>query len=77
MNREFSDRLVRLRNRKRPWRSVYKTAELMGLSCSALRRYEMGIAAPTVESLALIADYYQVSMDFLWGRCEMENFSSR
>ena len=49
------------------------TSELIGLPSSALRKYEKGEATPTVGSLALIADYYQVSMDYLWGR---ENLTS-
>lgn len=48
--------------------SMIKTSELMGLPSSALSKYERGEAKPTAESLAMIANYYHVSMDYLWGR---------
>lgn len=64
----FPQRLRKLREGKRPLRSMALTSELMGLPSSALRKYERGEAKPTVESLAAIADYYHVSMDYLWGR---------
>lgn len=41
------------------------TSELMGLSTSALRRYERGEREPTLSALVHIADYYGVSIDFL------------
>lgn len=65
---EFSERLRRLREEKRPLRSMAVTSELIGLPTSALRKYERGETIPTVDSLAKIADYYHVSMDYLWGR---------
>ncbi len=65
---EFSTRLRKLREEKRPLRSMAVTSELIGLSSSALSKYERGEARPTAETLAAIADYYHVSMDYLWGR---------
>lgn len=68
MSSEFPRRLRKLREDKRPLRSMALTSELMGLSSSALSKYERGKAIPTAKSLAVIADYYHVSMDYLWGR---------
>jgi transcriptional regulator with XRE-family HTH domain len=68
MESEFPARLRRLREEKRPLRSMAVTSELIGLSSSALSKYERGEARPTAETLAAIADYYHVSMDYLWGR---------
>lgn len=68
MEGEFPARLRRLREEKRPLRSMAVTSELIGLSSSALSKYERGEARPTAETLAAIADYYHVSMDYLWGR---------
>lgn len=68
MESEFPARLRRLREEKRPLRSMTVTSELIGLSSSALSKYERGEARPTAETLAAIADYYHVSMDYLWGR---------
>lgn len=65
---EFAIRLRRLREEKRPLRSMAVTSELIGLSSSALSKYERGEARPTADTLAAIADYYHVSMDYLWGR---------
>lgn len=68
MESEFPARLRRLREEKRPLRSMAVTSELIGLSSSALSKYERGEARPTAGTLAAIADYYHVSMDYLWGR---------
>lgn len=68
MESEFPRRLRRLREEKRPLLSMAVTSELIGLPPDAIRRYERGEANPTVESLAAIADYFKVSMDYLWGR---------
>lgn len=61
-------RLRRLREEKRPLLSMAVTSELIGLPIGAIRKYERGEAKPTVESLSAIADYFHVSMDYLWGR---------
>ena len=65
---EFPTRLRKLREEKGPMRSMAVTSELIGLPPDAIRRYERGEASPTVESLSAIADYFHVSMDYLWGR---------
>lgn len=64
----FPIRLRKLRESKRPLRSMALTSELIGLPPNALSKYERGEIKPTAESLAAIADYYHVSMDYLWGR---------
>lgn len=61
----FPQRLRKLRESQRPVRSMRVTSELMGLSTSALRRYERGEREPTLSALVHIADYYGVSIDFL------------
>ena len=68
MTNEFSVRLRRLREEKRPLLSMARTSELIGLPPSTLSKYERGEAEPMAESLSKIADYYHVSMDYLWGR---------
>lgn len=67
-NNDFPRRLRQLREEKRPLRSMAVTSELIGLPTGTLSKYERGTSKPTAESLALIADYYHVSMDYLWGR---------
>lgn len=65
---EFPERLRKLREEKRPLLSMAVTSELIGLPPCTLSKYERGESKPTAESLAAIADYYHVSMDYLWGR---------
>ncbi len=43
-------------------------AELCGLERGAVRRYERGERMPTMEALIALADYYEVSLDYLTGR---------
>ncbi len=68
MESEFPRRLRKLREEKRPLLSMAVTSELIGLPPGAIRKYERGEAKPTVESLSAIADYFHVSMDYLWGK---------
>ena len=65
---EFAIRLQHLRESKKPLRSRKVTSELCGLPSDAIRRYERGEAEPTLSSLLLIADYFEVSLDELTGR---------
>lgn len=65
---EFSQRLQILRESKRPLRSRKVTSELCGLPPDAVRRYERGEAEPTLSSLILLAEYFEVSLDELTGR---------
>ena len=64
----FAARLQQLRESKRPVRSRKVTSELCGLPPDAIRRYERGEAEPTLSSLLLLADYFEVSLDYLTGR---------
>jgi len=43
-------------------------SELCGLAPDAVRRYERGEAEPTMESLVALADFLEVSLDYLVGR---------
>lgn len=66
--RGFPERLQQLREAKRPLRSRKVTSELCGLPPDAIRRYERGEAEPTLASLLMLADYFDVSLDYLTGR---------
>lgn len=65
---EFAIRLQKLRESKKPVRSRKVTSELCGLPPDAIRRYERGEAEPTLSSLLLMADYFEVTLDELVGR---------
>lgn len=61
----FPERLRKLRESRRPLKSMTVTSQLMGMNPDALRRYERGEAEPTLSALEKIADYYHVSVDYL------------
>lgn len=63
---EFRQRLQQLREKKRVSRRV--ASELCGLHSDAFRRYECGESEPTLHALIAIADYFEVSIDFLVGK---------
>lgn len=67
-------RLKYLREHKtRPIRSMDVTSELCGLSHSAFRRYERGEAKPGYDAIKAIADYFDVSVDWLMGLTDRMN----
>lgn len=62
----FPQRLQWLREKKRISRRVL--SELCGLSPDAVRRYERGEAEPTLTSLLCLAEFFEVTIDYLIGR---------
>ena len=66
MPMEFRQRLQKLREKKRISRKVL--SELCGLNPDAVRRYERGEAEPTLHSLVAIAEFFEVSVDYLLGK---------
>lgn len=62
----FPERLRRLREKEGKSRIVL--SQLCGLPDSAIRRYERGEIKPNTDSLIAIADYFNVSVDYLLGR---------
>lgn len=63
---EFRQRLQQLREKKRISRKVL--SELCGLNSDAVRRYERGEAEPTLHSLVALAEYFEVTVDYLVGK---------
>lgn len=63
---QFPDRLRRLREREGKSRVVL--SQLCGLPDSSIRRYERGEIKPGMDALIAIADYFNVSVDYLLGR---------
>ncbi len=70
MNKVFRQRLQMLREKRRISRKVL--SELCGLSSDAIRRYERGEAEPRIDSLILIADFFEVTTDYLLGKTDEE-----
>ncbi len=50
--------------------SQVKMAEIVGVKQSSLNRYELNQASPTFETLTQYADYFDVSMDYIFGRTD-------
>ena len=64
----FARRLRELRTKRRLSRCM--ASELCGLSPNYMSRCERGTITPCSATLAAIADFYDVSMDYLWGQDE-------
>ena len=50
--------------------SQTKLAELLGITQSRLNRYENGQSTPTVDVFRKYADFFDVSMDYFFARCD-------
>ncbi len=66
MTSEFPKRLRKLREKRRMNRKAL--GELCGLSKNIIGQYERGEREPTIRSLEKIADFFEVSTDYLLGR---------
>lgn len=64
----FRERLHYLRARKGV--SCKVVSELCGLASDAVRRYELGESEPTLHSLVALAEYFDVSVDYLIGKSD-------
>lgn len=62
----FPERLQRLRERRGMSRRVL--SECCGLSKNAVARYERGERMPDIIDATKIADFFEVSLDYLCGR---------
>lgn len=66
--KEVAERLRYLRESVKL--SQVKMAEVVGVKQSSLNRYELNQASPTFETLTRYADYFDVSMDYIFGRTD-------
>lgn len=62
--KEVAERLRHLRESVKL--SQVKMAEIVGVKQSSLNRYELNQASPTFETLTRYADYFDVSMDYIF-----------
>lgn len=67
----FSDRLKELR--KSNGKTQKELAEYLGISERGYQNYEMGKREPNLEILSKLADYFNVSTDYLLGRSDDPN----
>lgn len=66
MESEFPGRLRRLREKRRMNRKAM--GECCGLSKNIIGMYERGEKEPSLKTLIKIADFFEVSTDYLLGR---------
>ncbi|MBQ8835943.1 MAG: helix-turn-helix transcriptional regulator [Clostridia bacterium] len=53
--------------------SQKQLAEIINVSQQSINKYENHEVEPTLETLGVIADYFDTSIDFLVGRTELES----
>lgn len=68
MSTVFQERLKTLRERRGISRKTL--SELCGLSKNTVARYERGERIPKLSDAVLIADFFEVSLDYLTGRSD-------
>ncbi|NLV75923.1 MAG: helix-turn-helix transcriptional regulator [Tissierellia bacterium] len=64
----FAERVKMLRKQKNIKQS--ELGEMVGLSYTAISDIERGRRTTTIEKLVAIADYFEVSIDYLVGRTD-------
>ncbi|WP_099157305.1 helix-turn-helix domain-containing protein [Virgibacillus ndiopensis] len=69
----LNERLKELRKKKGI--SQYEAAKELGFSRGQLANYEQGSREPDYSTLEKIADFFDVSVDYLLGRSDTENFT--
>ena len=65
---ELGDRLTELRKYFKMTQAI--ASERMNIGRSTLNNYENGIREPSIDTLKSIADFYDVTVDYLLGRTE-------
>ena len=68
----LSKRLKELREERRIYQR--ELAEILGMSFRGYQNYETGQSEPKLATLIVLADYYQVSIDYLVGRTDAPDF---
>lgn len=66
----FSNRIKKLRQKHKV--SQQELADLLGISTRAWRFYESGDREPNIAGLISLADYFDVSLDYLVGRSDKD-----
>ncbi|MBR1530011.1 MAG: helix-turn-helix transcriptional regulator [Oscillospiraceae bacterium] len=66
MERKMSEILRELRTSKKATQS--DIAKMLGLTTNAYQSYERGTSEPSCKTLRILADFYDVTVDYLLGR---------
>lgn len=65
---KFSERLKDIRANSRM--KQREAAEYLGVSLRTYQGYEMGRSEPSIQKLIALADYFDVTLDYLMGRTD-------
>lgn len=65
----FSTRLKELRKSKKV--NQVEAGQVAGITSKQIRRYESGDSEPTLSVLIALADFFDVSLDYLVGRSDV------
>ena len=65
----FADRLRECRKRER--RTQRELAEYLGVTTITYQRYELAALSPPLDKFRKLADYFDVSADYLLGRSDV------
>ena len=68
MNFDFGNRIKSLRLSRSMTQE--QLAQKLGVSAQAVSRWETGATYPDITMLPMIADFFDVSMDYIMGRTE-------
>lgn len=68
METNIPDRLKQLRESKKLTQS--DMAKILDITLQSYQRFEYGSRRPSLDVLIALADYFQVSLDFLVGRTD-------
>ncbi|MDO4495195.1 MAG: LexA family transcriptional regulator [Clostridiaceae bacterium] len=67
----FNVRLRELRQSKKL--SQYELSKFLGISKSSVNMYERGEREPSLETLEIIGDFFNVDLDYLLGKSDIKN----
>lgn len=65
----FAERLKKARKQKKLTQK--EVAEYLGIATHSYQNYEGGQRQPDFETLVVIADYFEVTTDYLLGRADL------
>ena len=69
---KFTERLKQLREERGV--SQAAVSKVLGVSRYSIYAYEKGKSAPTLDGLVILADYFDVTLDYLLGRSDIRKW---
>ncbi|WP_206514659.1 helix-turn-helix domain-containing protein [Brevibacillus marinus] len=75
LNKIFSSKISELRAKRNL--KAKDVAKILGVSIAQISLYESGKSLPSVERLYQLAEYYDVSIDYLLGRTHIPDLAPK